>query len=477
MSENNAKFYIDGAWIEPKGAPSWKVINPATEEETGVISLGTADDVDAAAAAAKNAFKTWSITSAKERASYIHKIVEGYKARFDELARAMTLEMGSPISFSRNVQAPIALFHLEEILRILDTYQFERRHGTTMVRREPIGVAGLITPWNWPLNQVTSKVAPALAAGCTIVLKPSELAPLSTILLAEIIDEAGLPKGVFNLVNGHGLTVGAAISAHPDIDMISFTGSTRAGVLIAKAAAAGVKRVTQELGGKSANIILPSADLPKVIGDGVIASFINTGQSCQAPTRMLVHRSQRDEAVDLARRAVERVVLGDPLDPKTNMGPLVSRMQYDKVQGLIEAGMREGATLAAGGPGRPDGFIRGFYARPTVFADATTNMRIAREEIFGPVLTMMTFDDEEHAVEIANATDFGLASFVQAGSLKEARRVAEKMRAGRVYLNGAPVDRSMPFGGYKKSGNGREWGVWGLEEYLEVKAVLGYEVA
>lgn len=477
MSKNNINFYIDGAWIEPKGATPWNVVNPATEEPVGKISLGSSSDVDRAVKAARSAFASWSTTDVTERARYIAKIVEGYKARFDELALAMTREMGSPISFSKNVQAPIALFHFEEILRVLETYPFEQRRGTTMIKREPIGVCGLITPWNWPLNQVTSKVAPALAAGCTVVLKPSELAPLSTILFAEIIHEAGLPKGVFNLVNGDGSSVGTAISAHPDIDMVSFTGSTRAGVLIAKAAADTVKRVTQELGGKSANIVMPGADLTKVVPEGVLACYTNAGQSCQAPTRMLVHRSQRDRAVELARQAADGVALGDPLDPKTNMGPLVSQLQYDKVQALIEAGMTGGATLVAGGPGRPAGFNRGFYARPTVFADATPDMRIAREEIFGPVLTMMTYDSEEEAIEIANATDYGLASFVQAGTLDEARRVANKMRAGRVYLNGTPNDRSMPFGGYKKSGNGREWGVFGLEEYLEVKAMLGYEPA
>jgi aldehyde dehydrogenase (NAD+) len=477
MSKHNRHFFINGEWIEPNGVTPWDVINPATEEVSGTISLGRSEHVDMAVAAARAAFKSWSETSVPERVGYLKKIVDGYKARMPELARTITAEMGSPIGFSNHFQAPMAIGHMEEILRVLETYEFEQRRGTTLIRREPVGVAGLITAWNWPLNLVISKLSPALGAGCTVVVKPSEFAPLSTILLAEIIAEARLPAGVFNLVNGDGPTVGAAISSHPDIDMVSVTGSTRAGVLIAKAAADGVKRVTQELGGKSANIILPSAPLAKVVGEGVFGAFINAGQACQAPTRMLVHRSQRDEAVEIARRAAERFILGDPLDPKTTMGPLAHRAQYDKVRGLIDEGINERATLVVGGSGRPAGFDRGYYVRPTIFADATVDMRIAKEEIFGPVLTMMNYEDEAHAIEIANATEYGLASYVQAGTLEEARKVGAKMRAGRVYLNGAAVDRSMPFGGYKKSGNGREWGVFGLEEYLEVKAVLGYEAA
>ena len=477
MNQHDRQFFINGTWIQPDNATPWDVINPATEEVTGTVSLGKPEHVDLAVTAAKAAFPGWSGTSLSDRLAYLRKIAEGYKARMDDIARTITLEMGSAINFSKFIQAPIPLGHLNQAIMAAETYEFEQRRGTTMIRREPIGVVGLITAWNWPLSLVMSKVSPALAAGCTVILKPSEVAPLSAILLTEIIEESGLPPGVFNLVNGDGPTVGAAISSHPGIDMISFTGSTRSGVLIAKAAADSVKRVTQELGGKSANIILPSADLEKVVGAGVMASFFNAGQSCQAPTRMLVHRSQRDDAVELARRAAERVVLGDTLDPKTTMGPLANRTQFDKVQDLIEAGISEGATLVAGGPGRPANLNRGYYVRPTVFADATVDMRIAKEEIFGPVLTMMTYDDEDHAVAIANATDYGLASYVEAGTVEEARRVAEKMRAGRVYLNGAAVDQSMPFGGYKKSGNGREWGVFGLEEYLEVKAMLGYEAA
>ncbi len=477
MNPHNRQFFINGEWIDPVGATPCDVVNPATEEVAGTISLGTPAHVDMAVAAAKAAFPGWARTSPQERAGFLTKIVEACDARVDELARMITLEMGSPIGFSYGVQVKAAIGHMRQTIRALETYEFEQRRGTTMIVREPIGVAGLITAWNWPLSLVMSKISPALGSGCTVVLKPSEVAPLSVILLTEIIEQVGLPAGVFNLVNGLGPVVGAAISSHPDVDMVSFTGSTRAGALIAQAAAESVKRVTQELGGKSANIVLPSADLEKAVTEGVIGAFINAGQSCQAPTRMLVHRSQRDAAVEFARQAVDRVVLGDPLDRKTTMGPLVSQAQYDRVQDYIEAGMREGATLVAGGPGRPSGSAKGFFVRPTVFADATPGMRIAAEEIFGPVLTMMTYDDEDHAVEIANGTDYGLASYVEAASVEEGRRVARRMRAGRVYINRAPVDQSVPFGGFKKSGNGREWGVFGLEEYLEVKAVLGYEAA
>jgi aldehyde dehydrogenase (NAD+) len=477
MSKHNRQFFINGQWLDPAGATPWNVINPATEEVAGTISLGTREHVDMAVAAARAAFSSWANTSVQERAAYLKKIAEGYKARLADIAKTITLEMGSPISFSNFIQAPIPLGHLNQLLKVLDTYEFEQKRGTTVIRREPIGVVGLITAWNWPLSLIMSKLSPALGAGCTVVLKPSEIAPLSAILLTEIIEESGLPPGVLNLVNGDGPTVGAAISSHPGIDMISFTGSARSGVLIAKAAADDIKRVTQELGGKSANIILPSANLEKVVAAGVMGAFINAGQSCQAPTRMLVHRSQRDQAVEIARLAAEKMVVGEPLDPKTNIGPLVSRRQYDKVQELIQSGVTEGATLVTGGAGHPEGYDHGYYVRPTVFADATLEMRIVQEEIFGPVLTMMTYDNEDHAVELANGTDYGLASYVEAGTLDEARRVAKRMRAGRVYLNGAAVDQSMPFGGYKKSGNGREWGIFGLEEYLEVKAMLGYETA
>ncbi len=477
MSVNDTKFYIDGVWVEPVEPKLCDVINPATEEIAGRISLGSPADVDRAVAAARRAFPSYSETSREERLQLLQRIIELYEARNDDLARAMTAEMGSPITFSNEVQTVNALAHFKEMVSVLKSYEFETFMGGTMIRREPIGVCGLITPWNWPLNQVTSKLAPALAAGCTVVLKPSEIAPLSSILFAEILHEAGVPKGVFNLVNGDGPTVGEAIFAHPGIDMVSFTGSTRAGILVAKAAASTVKRVTQELGGKSPNIVLKGADLGKAVPAGTLRCYTNTGQSCQAPTRMLVQRSDRDAAVALARKTAEAVVLGDPLDPKTQMGPVVSKAQYDKIQGLIEKGIKEGATLVCGGPGRPAGFNRGYFIRPTVFADVTPDMTIAKEEIFGPVLSMMTYNTEEDAIEIANNTSYGLSGYVQAGDIAQARRVANRIRAGRVYLNGAPPDRGVPFGGYKQSGNGREHGVFGFEEYLEVKAVLGYQTA
>jgi aldehyde dehydrogenase (NAD+) len=476
-TSNNMRFYIDGQWVAPVTPASLDVVNPATEEVAGQISLGSAADVDRAVVAARRAFPAYAAASREERLALLQRIIAGYEARIGELARAMTAEMGSPITFSNEVQTVNALANFREAVAVLKSYEFERYMGNTLIRREPIGVCGLITPWNWPLNQVTSKVAPALAAGCTIVLKPSEIAPLSAIIFTEILHDAGVPKGVFNLVNGDGPTVGEAISRHPDIDMVSFTGSTRAGILVAKAAAETVKRVAQELGGKSANIILEDADLAKAVPAGVLRCFTNTGQSCQAPTRMLVHRSQRDAAVALAKSAAERVKVGDPLDPASTMGPVVSKAQFDKVQRLIESGIQEGATVVCGGAGRPAGFNRGYFVRPTVFADVTPEMTIAREEIFGPVLSMMTFDTEEEAIAIANNTTYGLAGYVQSGDLDRARRVATKIRAGRVYLNGAPVDRSVPFGGYKQSGNGREQGVFGLEEFLEVKAVLGHRSA
>lgn len=477
MSKNDTKFYIDGRWVEPIEATLFDVINPATEEVAGQISLGSAKDVDLAVKAARRAFPSYSMTSREERLDLLKRIIKLYEARADELAQAMTAEMGSPITFSHEVQTVNALNHFKEMVEVLTSYKFESFMGNTMVRREPIGVCGLITPWNWPLNQVTSKLAPALAAGCTAVLKPSEIAPLSTILLAEILHDAGVPKGVFNLVNGDGPTVGEAISSHPDIDMVSFTGSTRAGILVAKAAAATVKRVCQELGGKSPNIVMQGADLGAAVPAGVLRCYTNTGQSCQAPTRMLVQRSQRDVAVALAKQTAEQVRLGDPLDPNTQMGPVVSKIQFDKIQGLIDKGIQEGATLVCGGPGRPAGFNRGYFIRPTVFADVTPDMTIAKEEIFGPVLSMMTYDTEDEAVEIANNTSYGLAGYVQADTVEDARRIGAKIRAGRIYLNGAPANNKVPFGGYKQSGNGREHGVFGFEEYLEVKAMLGYQTA
>ncbi|TPG57095.1 aldehyde dehydrogenase family protein [Roseomonas nepalensis] len=467
------KFYIDGAWVEPAAQSVLDVENPATEEVVGRISLGSSPDVDRAVAAARRAFATFSLASVEERLGCLRRIIEGFRARLPDLARAMTLEMGAPITFATERQATVALFHFEEAARVLAGYRFEERMGQGVVRREPIGVCGLITPWNWPLNQVASKVAPALAAGCTVVLKPSEIAPLSAMLLAEIIHEASLPPGVFNLVNGDGPTVGEAIAAHPGIDMVSFTGSTAAGVRVAKLAADTIKRVAQELGGKSANIILDDADLRPAVIQGVQACYTNAGQNCQSPTRLLIPRAGRDAAIEAAREAVAAIRLGDPLDLATTMGPLVSRAQFEKVQDLIRSGIDDGATLVAGGLGQPVTLNRGYYVLPTVFADVHPRMRIAREEIFGPVLSIMSYETEEEAVDLANDTPFGLAGFVQSRSAERARAIANRLRAGRVYINGAAFDRSLPFGGYKQSGNGREFGVFGLEEYLEVKAILG----
>jgi aldehyde dehydrogenase (NAD+) len=468
------KFYIDGAWVDPAVPSTLGVVNPATEISFAQISMGSAVDVDHAAKAARRAFATFAETSVEERLGYLRRIIEGFRAHLPELARTMTLEMGSPITFATERQATVALFHFEEAVRVLAQYRFEEPMGVGYIRREPIGVCGLITPWNWPLNQVASKVAPALATGCTVVLKPSEIAPLSAMLLAQIIHDAGVPAGVFNLVNGHGPTVGEAIATHPEIDMVSITGSTTAGVRVAKLAADTVKRVAQELGGKSANIILADADLKAAVMQGVHACYTNAGQNCQSPTRMLIPRGARDAAFAAAREAVESIRLGDPLDPVTTLGPLVSQAQFDKVQALIQSGLDEGATLVAGGLGRPSQTNGGYYVRPTVFGDVTRDMRISREEIFGPVLSIIAYDSEDEAIEIANDTPFGLAGFVQSKNLDHARAVANRIRAGRVYLNGAAFDRSLPFGGYKQSGNGREFGVFGFEEYLEVKAILGY---
>ena len=469
------KFYIDGRWTDPVGpATRLPVENPATQATFAHIHLGSARDVDRAVQAARRAFDSDSRSCVEERLAWLHTIIAGFKRRLPELARTMTLEMGAPITFATERQATVALYHFEEAARVLASYRFEAPHGKGIVRREPIGVCGLITPWNWPLNQVASKVAPALAAGCTIVLKPSELAPLSALLFAQVLHEAGLPAGVFNLVNGDGPTVGEAIAAHPDVDMVSFTGSTTAGIRVATLAARTVKRVAQELGGKSANIILADADLERSVVAGVHACYTNAGQNCQSPTRMLVPHAARDAALVAAQGALSSIRLGDPLDSTTTMGPLASRLQQEKVQSLIQAGIDEGATLVAGGLGIPENLDRGYYVRPTIFADVKPGMRIAREEIFGPVLSIMGYGDEEEAIAMANDTPFGLAAFVQSRDPQRARDVANRLRAGRVYLNGAAFDRSLPFGGYKQSGNGREFGIFGFEEYLEVKALVGF---
>jgi aldehyde dehydrogenase (NAD+) len=468
------KFYIDGKWVDSTASRDFTVINPANEEPIATISFGSAADVDRAVAAAKRAFESYSEVSVQDRLGLLLRIRDIYKSKLEEMATTISQEMGAPISLSRKAQAPAGLAHLLEIVKVMEHFKFEELRGSSLIRREPVGVCGLITPWNWPMNQVVAKVAPALAAGCTMVLKPSEFAPLSAYLLTEILHEAGVPAGVFNLVSGDGPTVGAAISSHPDVAMVSFTGSTRAGVAVAHAAAPTVKRVTQELGGKSANIILDDADLEKAVRQGVQECFRNTGQSCNAPTRMLIPRSKMAAAVATAKQAAEATKVGEPLAEETAVGPLANKAQFDKVQRLIQKGIEEGANLVAGGPGRPDGLTKGYFVRPTVFADVRNEMTIAREEIFGPVLCMIPYEDEDDAVRIANDSLYGLSGFVTAGNLERAHRIAKRIRAGNVHINGARVDFSGCFGGYKQSGNGREWGEAGLEEFLELKTIFGY---
>ncbi len=469
------KFYIDGKWVDPAKAHDFPVINPANEQPVATISLGSAEDVDRAVAAAKRAFESYSETSVQERLDLLRRIIEVYQSKMEEMAAAISQEMGAPSSLSRKAQAPAGLAHLLETVKVLEHFKFEELKGSTLMRKEPIGVCGLITPWNWPMNQIVCKVAPALAAGCTMVLKPSEFAPLSAYLFAQILHEAAVPPGVFNLVNGDGPTVGAAISSHPDIAMVSFTGSTRAGVAVAVAAAPTVKRVTQELGGKSANILLDDADFEKAVKQGVQECFRNTGQSCNAPTRMLVPRAKMAEVIAAARQASETTKVGDPLAEDTGVGPLASKAQFDKVQRLINKGIEEGAKLIAGGPGRPEGINKGYFVKPTVFADVSNDMTIAREEIFGPVLCIIPYEDEDDAVRIANDTPYGLSGFVTSGNRERAVRVAKRLRSGNVHINGARIDFGGCFGGYKQSGNGREWGEAGLEEFLELKAIFGYE--
>ncbi len=471
------QFYIDGKWVLPIQPRDFPVINPATEERIATISLGGASDVDKAVAAAKRAFGSYSETTPAERLALLKRIIEVYQSKYEEMAETISHEMGAPIWLARAAQAAAGLGHFFEMVKILGSFQFEELKGSTLMRKEPIGVCGLITTWNWPVNQIACKVAPALAAGCTMVLKPSEVAPLSGYLFAHIMDEAGVPPGVFNMVNGDGPTVGAAISSHPDVDMVSFTGSTRAGVAVATAAAPTVKRVTQELGGKSANIILDDADVEQVVAAGIQTCVMNTGQSCNAPTRMLVPRAKMAQAVAAAERAAEAVKVGDPLAAGTTIGPLASAAQFEKVQRLIKKGMEEGAELVTGGPGRPDGLSKGYFVRPTVFANVRNDMTIAREEIFGPVLCIIPYEDENDAVRIANDTPYGLSGYVTSPDLERARRIAKRIRSGNVHVNGARPDFSGAFGGYKQSGNGREWGEAGLAEFLELKTIFGYAAA
>jgi aldehyde dehydrogenase (NAD+) len=470
---NRLQFYIDGAWVDPAVKKITPVVNPATEEALYDIALGSKADVDKAVAAAKRAFETFSQTSREERVALLERVIEVYKTRIKDLGAAVSDEMGAPLPFAEKFQAGAGLGHLVSTLEVLKTYQFEEPMGTAVVVREPIGVVGMITPWNWPLNQIGCKVGPALAAGCTMILKPSEFTPSSALIFAEILHEAGVPKGVFNLINGLGPEVGVAMSEHPDIDMISFTGSTRAGIDVAQRAAPTVKRVSQELGGKSPNVILDGADLQKAVKGGVAHVFNNSGQSCNAPTRMIVPMDKMKEVAEIAKSVAESTKAGDPRAADTNIGPVVSSIQWNKIQGLLKKGVDEGATVVAGGPGLPSGVNKGYYVRPTVFADVTNDMTIAREEIFGPVLTIIGYKDEDEALKIANDTPYGLAGYVSAGSVEKAREFGNKIRAGNVNLNGVPNERTAPFGGYKQSGNGREWGKFGLEDYLEVKAIAG----
>lgn len=468
------QFYIDGEWVDPATPRPFDVINPATEEVCGRISLGSAADVDKAVAAAKRALPAYSKTTREERIALLERILEEFEKRHDDIAKAIMEEMGAPWKLAKFAQAASGPQHFGAAIEALRNFEFAEQHGTTQIVREAIGVCALITPWNWPMNQVAVKVAPALAAGCTMVLKPSEIAPFDAMLLAEVMDAAGVPAGVFNLVNGDGPTVGVALSGHPDVAMVSFTGSTRAGISVAQTAAPTVKRVAQELGGKSANIILDDADFEKSVARGVSNCFENSGQSCNAPTRMLVPKARLAEAAAIAAKRAASTTPGDPLDEKTRIGPVVSQTQWDKIQKLIQKGIDEGAEVVAGGTGRPPGLDKGYYVRPTVFSGVTNDMTIAREEVFGPVLTIIGYDDEDDAVRIANDTPYGLSGYVSSSSLERARAIAARLEAGMVHINDASLDAQAPFGGYKQSGNGREWGPYGIEEFLETKSVYGY---
>jgi aldehyde dehydrogenase (NAD+) len=467
------KFYIDGKWVEPTELKTLDVINPATEAVCGKIALGNAADVDKAVKAAKKAFKTWSQASREERLDVLGRILAEYQKRFGDLATAVTEEMGAPASLAQRAQVPIGMGHLATAVEVLKTFKFEEDRGPTLIVKEPIGVCGFITPWNWPLNQIVCKVAPAIATGCTMVLKPSEVAPFSGQIFAEIMEAAGVPPGVFNLVHGDGVGVGVPLSSHPDVDMVSFTGSTRAGIEVAKNAAPTVKRVAQELGGKSPNIVLDDDAFATGVARGVSTMMVNSGQSCNAPTRMLVPSKRMDEAITVAREAAAQVTVGDP-NGNAQLGPVVSEVQFNKIQKLIQAGIDEGATLVTGGVGRPEGLDKGYYVKPTVFANVTNDMTIAQEEIFGPVLSILGYETLDQAIDIGNDTEYGLAGYVQAADLAKARDVARKLRAGQVSINGGGGDMMAPFGGYKMSGNGREWGDFAFHEFLETKAILGY---
>ncbi len=475
--ENKKNFYIDGKWVAPKSKQEIKVINPATEENCAVISLGNKEDIDYAVSSAKKAYSTWAFSPKEERIRLLEKLYENYKKRWADIAAAITTEMGAPKDFATKLQAGTGAAHLKSFIRYLKNFEFEKPLGEHAPNQrliyEPKGVCALITPWNWPMNQVCLKVAPALASGCTMILKPSELAPLSSMILAELIDETKFPAGVFNLVNGDGETTGNALTSHPDVNMISFTGSTRAGALISQNAAKDFKRVSLELGGKGANIIFKDAD-PDAIERGALRCFRNSGQSCNAPTRMLVEKSMYNEAVERLKKYTENFEVGDPEKEGEHIGPVISEMQYNKIQTLIKKGIDEGAKLVAGGSGKPEGFEKGYFVKPTVFADVKNDMEVARTEIFGPVLSVMPFENEEEAIKIANDTPYGLTNYIQTQDKEKVKRVARKLRSGMVDVNGAGIAVDAPFGGFKHSGIGREAGEHGLEEFLEVKAVGGW---
>ncbi len=474
--KNARNFYINGAWVAPVAARDLDVIDPSSEEVCATISIGDEADTNAAVASARSAFDTWSQTSKADRLALLNRIAEVYTAHEADLIEAISVEMGAPTSVSQEDQYGSGIWHIEGITKALEDYEFEAPlSDDEMILHEPIGVCALITPWNWPMNQIVLKVIAALAAGCTMVLKPSEIAPLSALVFTKIMHEAGVPAGVYNMVNGDGPGVGSQLSAHPDVDMVSFTGSTRAGILISKAAADSVKRVALELGGKGSNIIFADAR-PEAVQDGATFCFHNTGQSCDCAARMLVERSRYDDAVEQARLVAENTKTGPAREDGTQMGPLVSHVHFDKVQGLIQQGINEGARLVAGGPGRPDGLNRGYFTRPTVFADVTPDMEIWKQEIFGPVLAIMPFDTEEEAIRLANDTEYGLSNFIQTTDRDRAHRIAGRLRSGQVQINGAAMSAAAPFGGYKQSGNGREGGRFGLEEFLEVKVIPGWDV-
>ena len=473
MEMKRHEFFIGGAWVDASGRETLDVINPATELPVGSIALGTQEDLDQAVEAAAAAFESYAQISRGERIALFERIIDEYKARMDEMGRLISLEMGAPIDFAIAAQATRGLIHFTTALEVLKEFQFEERMGHSLVVLEPIGVCGCITPWNWPANQIGCKVAPAMAAGCTVVLKPSEIAPFNAMLLADVLQAAGVPAGVFNLINGTGPDLGAAIASHPGIDMVSFTGSTRAGVDVARRAAPTVKRVAQELGGKSANIILDDCEFEQAVARDMRLLCMNSGQSCNAPSRMLVPEDRLDDAARIAARVASEIHVGDPSSSSTTMGPVASEAQFHKVQRLIRKGIEEGAELECGGTGRPEGLDTGFYVKPTVFSKLSNDMTIAREEIFGPVLALIGYKDDDDAVRIANDSSYGLSAYISSGNPERARSVARRLRTGNVHMNGAPVDNAAPFGGFKRSGNGRERGRYGFEEFLEVKAIVG----